>query len=411
MPNAEIIRAQTTPEDGALFEIGLRHSKWIPQHHVAFSEDVRQKLVTEINSKNTGQQIIIPFEKESTLLEDVDLVMTPAALTVPVDGTYIRYVDWLAICCWTLIEWRYGSNTIASYRNESVYSDVQYMEDEHKANETLLLRGDLSAAQRNTYAVAPTPIRVKIPTPWRCLRCHSPLISGLANKLTLQVNLADARGIVQTDGTKPLILAYNDIHIDHQNIHTTGALRGEFVGLTLTPTGVSYLIEDIQTYDYPIPANSLGANSDFTIELRDLDGPIPKLSCLLRTADQLDPTSAAVDPLAIDTTYLEGLFYNIRSNQMDIQDPELMDNDGVYKINKFYRCRHSTRQLTMLWSEFPEMKNAATGSVSFGNFTNPRLLLRNAILNGTHPDLVLTVIARRHNWTVHQRGNYQKVWR
>lgn len=411
MPNAEIIRAQTTPEDGALFEIGLRNSKYVPQPHLSFSEDVRQKMEAGINSKTTGQDIIWPFEKESTLLEDVDLVLTPEALTIPVDGTYIRYVDWISIACWKLIEWRYGSNTLASYRNEVIFSDVQYLEDEHKANETLLLRGDLSAAQRNTYAVAPTPIRVKIPTPWRGLRCHSPLIAGLANKLTLQIRLSEARDIVQTDGTKPAQLTYNAIHLDHQNIHTTGALRGEFVGLTLTPTGLSYLVEDIQTTDHAIPANSLGAVSDYPIELRDLDGPIPKISVLFRTAAQLDGTTAGVDPFAIDTTYLEGLQYRIRSNNMDIQDPEIMDNDGVYKINKFFKCRHSTRQLTMIWSEFPDMKNAATGSVSFGNFTNPTLLLKNALLNGVHPALIMTVIARRYNWNVHQRGNLQKVWR
>lgn len=411
MPNAEVIRAQTTPEDGALFEIGLRNSIFVPQHHTCFSEDVRQKLVIQSNSKNTGQQLIVPFEKESTLLEDCDLVLTPPALTVPADGTYIRYVDWLAINIVKLFEWRYGSNTIQTYRPEIIFSDVQYMNDEHKFNETHLLMGDLSAAQRNTYAVAPTPIRIKIPSPWRGIRCHSPLIAGLANKLILQINFNDAGYLVQTDGTKPTSLTFTDIHLDHQNIHTTGALRGEFVGHTLTPTGISYLIQDVQTFDYTIPANSLGAVSDTTIELRDLDGPIPSLSFLLRTSDQLDPTSATVDPLAIDTTYLEGLQYRIVSNSMDLQDPEVMDNDGVYKINKFYNCRYATRQMTMLWTEFPTVENTAAGSLSFGNFTNPRLLLRNAILNGTHPELVLTVIARRWNWIVHQRGNYQKVWR
>lgn len=411
MPHAEIIRAQTTPEDGALFEVGLRHSKWVPQQHICFTDDVRQKLVTEISSKNTGQQIIHAFEKESTLLEDIDLVLTPPALTVPVDGTFIRYVDWLGIALVDLFEWRYGSNTIATYRPEVIYSDIQYMKNERKFNQTHLLLGDMSAAQRNTYAVAPEPVRVKIPSPWRGLRCHSPLISALANKLILQVNLADARRIVQSDGTRPLSLTFNNIHLDHQNVHTTGALRGEYTGLTLNPRGLSYMVDDVETFDYAIPANTLNAANDFTIELRDLDGPIHLISVLLRTVSQLDPTNAAVDPYAIDTTYLEGLSYNIKSNGMDIQDPEIMDNDGVYKIDKFWESEFSTRQLTMNWAEYPCEKNTASGSVSFGNFTNPRLILRNAKLAGVHPELVVTVIARRFNWNVHQRGNFQKVWR
>lgn len=412
MPNAEIIRAQTTPEDGALFEVGLRHSKWIPQQHTCFSEDVRQRLITEISAKQSGQPIIVPFEKESTLLEDIDLVITPPALSVPVDGTYIRYVDWLGCLIVNSFEWRYGSNTIAHYPSEVVYSDVQYLCDERKANEAHMLLGDLSAAQRNTYAVNPDPVRVKIPTPWRGLRCHSVLVSALANKMILEMRLAPAPALVQTDGTKPATLTYNTVHVHHQNIHTTGALRGEFTGLTLTPTGISYLFDDYQVYHHTIPANSLGSLNDFPVELRDVDGPIPMISCLLRTSAQLNQNEADVDPLDIDTTYLEGLQYGIKSNSMDVHDTELMDNDGVYKINKFWRnTRHSTRQLTLLWAEFPELKNVASGSVSFGNFTNPRLLLKNSKLNGVHPELQLTVIAKRFNWLVHQRGNYQKVWR
>lgn len=411
MPNAEVIRAQTTPEDGALFETGLRNSKFIPQHHICFTDDIRQKMVTEISQKNTGQEIIFPFEKESTLVEDVDVYFTPAPLALPAGATYIRYVDWLGVAIARLFEWRYGSNTIASYRNEVIFSDIQYLCDEKKFNETHMLFGDLSAAQRNTYALAPTPVRVKVPSPWRGMRSHSVLIAGLANKPNLHIFLNDASRIVQTDGTKPAVLQYSNIHCDRQSIHTTGSLRGEYTGLTLTPQGINYLVTDVLTFDYSIPANSLGANSDTTIELRDLDGPIWMISFLLRTAAQLDPTNADVGPFEIDTTYLEGLLTNVKSNSMDLTDPEYQELDGVYKINKFFDSRYATRQGTFLWAEFPTRKNTASGSLSFGNFTNPRLLLRSNTLNNVHPELVLTVIARRHNWTVQQRGNYQTVWR
>lgn len=412
MPNPEVIRAQTTPEDGALFDTSLARSKWIHFPHETFTDDVRQKLVLEIGQKNSGQQIIVPFEKQSTFLEDTDLILTPQALVVPGDGTFIRYVDWLGIAAVKQFEWRYGSNTLATYRPEVVFSEIQYLKDEKKANETLLLLGDLSAAERNTYAANPKPLRVKIPSPWRGLRGHSPLICGLANKLTLEIRLAEAREIIQSDGTRPSTIAFSDIHLDQQSIHTTGSIRSQFVGLTLDPRGVSYLIKDYEVFDYIVPANTLNANSDHTIELRDFDGPISKMSVIVRTTAQLDPTSGTtIDPYAINTNFLDGLHYAIRSNSMDIQDPEVMNNDGVFKINKFFKCRHSTRQGTFLWAEFPCAKNVASGSVSFGNFTNPRLVLRNAELAGVHPELQITIIGDRWNWNVHQRGNLQKVWR
>ena len=143
-----------------------------------------------------------------------------------------------------------------------------------------------------------------------------------------------------------------------------------------------------------------------------MDGPIHELNILIRTEDQLDPTNADVAPYEIDTTYLDGLEYRIVSNNMDIQDPESQNLDQLRKIQKFYQClRRDTDQVILIWSEFPEMDNTASGSVSFGNFTQPRLFLRNPKLAGAHPALRITVNYRRFNWDVLQRGTLQKVWR
>jgi len=91
-------------------------------------------------------------------------------------------------------------------------------------------------------------------------------------------------------------------------------------------------------------------------------------------------------------------------------DQDQFPSDGVYKYGKFLVGRANPQALILLWNEFPMVKNCASGSMSFGNFTNPKLNLRNALAVG-HPDLIATYIAYRHNWYAIQRGNLQRVWR
>lgn len=412
MPNAEAIRAQTTPEDGALFSVGLQDSKWKPQPHIAFTEDLRQKGELELVDPRLGTSIVIPFEKTCTLLEDIEFEFVPPALVPAGGATYIRYCDYLAYAIIAGIKWSYTSNNLQTYHMDMEWSDLQFMTDEQRANEEQLVGGNLSAAARNTYATAPYKLRVRIPAPWKDKKCHSPVISALASKLTLTIDLNPAAYVVQTDGTKPAQLTLTQCKIVYQQIHTTGHTRQQFTALTNTKNGISYLVEDKNRVEFDIPANYFtNAGNQFTFQLAELDGSIFKINGIIRTQDQLDPVNANTAPYEIDTRYLEGLNYRIVSNGMDLQDPENQDLDGVRKVQKFYQCKYDTQQFTCLWSEFPELKNVTSGSISFGNFNNPRLFLSNPLLNGNHPALRVTLLYPRYNWLVHQRGVIQKVWR
>ena len=414
MPNQEVIRAQTTPEDGALFATGLKNSKSLPRNHVAFTEDLRQKGVIEISSNvRTGSQLSIPFEKTCTLLEDVEIEVELPPLVPAGGATYIRYVDFVMLALLKSIKWSYVANNIAQYNQVHTFCDIKKLCDEKRYNEYQLVGGNMSAAARNTFAVAPYKLRMRIPTPWNDKRYQAPVISALSSKLTLTIDLANASEIVQTDGTKPASLTMNSVNVVFQQIHFTGAARQELTALTNTPNGLSYLIDDINTVDFDVPANFFrSSGNEFAAVLNELDGPIHEMNIIIRTQDQLDPTNANVAPYEIDPVYLDGLEYRITSNNMDIQDPESQNLDQLRKIQKFYQClRRDTDQVILLWSEFPEMDNTASGSVSFGNFTQPRLFLKNPKLAGNHPALRVTVNYRRFNWNVLQRGTLQKVWR
>jgi hypothetical protein len=341
------------------------------------------------------------------------LEVTPPALTGAGGATYIRYTDDLGDAMIDEIVWTYGANTVQSYKMDTMFLDRQLLMDESRANQNRLVAANLSAAARNTYAAAPYKLRIRIPTPWNDLRSHCPVISALANKLTLQIKFAPGVAIVQTDGTKPAAaLTYADARVVFQQIHFTGAIRAEVTGLTEQVQGLNYLYDDVIQYDYDIPANSLRANGTaFTIALPDFDGPIHIMQGLIRTNTQLDATNANVAPYEIDTTYLNGLSYQIISNNMNMLDLEEQNYDGVRKTEKYWQCRYDIQQTVFLWSEFPKMKNCDSGHLSFGNFQNPRLQLFNPSLGGVHPALTLTLVAKRQNWENQQRGTYQKVWR
>lgn len=412
MPNSEVIRAQTTPEDGALFSTGLAHSKWVPQNPIAFTEDLRQIGRIEIPDTRTGTQIIIPIEKTCSLIEDIEFQCLLPALALPGGATYIRYVDYVMLALFQEARWSYVANTLQSYNLDINFSEIKLMLEEERFNENQLVGGNLSAAARNTFATAPYKLRVKIPAPWNDKRCQAPVISALASKLTLTLNVAPSTYLVQTDGTKPASLTLTECELVYQQIHFTGAVRQEITAITNQPNGLSYLYDDVNSIDFDVPANYFrNTGNEFVAQLTEVDGPIRNMRILIRTQDQLDPTNPNTAPYEIDPVFLDGLEYRIVSNGMDIQDPEEQNLDGLRKIQKYYKCRRDTSQAVLLWEEFPKMENTASGNVSFGNFTNPRLFLKNPKLNGVHPALRITIIYLRHNWLVHQRGVLQKVWR
>lgn len=406
----ENLRANSGPEDVALFAALLRYSKWAPQNITAFTDDIRQKLINTKQLFPSGSELNFQFEKESTLLENIDLLVTPQALALPLGATFIRYVDYLAMAVVESFTWKYGGNSLQTYYPESDWSKIQFLTDEHKENEQKLALGNLSAATRNTYALAPTPIRIKVPTPWACCRNKAPVIAGLANKLTLIVKFKTAPYFIETDGAKPQTINFDNVHLDYQAIHFTGKVRQEIVSLTMTPQGLSYLFDDIAIGNFPVPANSFGPGKKVTLDLTEFDGPIRKFNIIIRTNAQLDPANPLIAPYEIDTTYLNGLNYRIISNNMDIQDPYDANQDSIWQINKFYNSKYQVLQVEALFEEFPEAQNMASGSLDFANYTAPKLILENPSLL-LNPELTVTVEAHRHNWLVHQRGNIQKVWR
>jgi len=243
MPAPETLRALTTPEDGALFASGLTSSKFAPRNATVFTPEVRQKFVMDAASGTVqaGGNVSFSIEKNATLIEDLGFYFTPPALAVGGGATYNRYCDWLAYAVLQRLEIRYGSNNIQIYGPDELFVDAQIGTDEERANRALLALGNLTAAQRNTYALAPTPVRINVPTPWLDMRDHAVPICALANKIQFTFYFKTPAYFIQSDGAKAASITFSDVHLDYQGIHETGRTRGEYTALTQTMQGITYI--------------------------------------------------------------------------------------------------------------------------------------------------------------------------
>lgn len=406
MPRAEKIRAQTTPEDGPLFAAGFNNSLFKPEPHGAFTDYVREKQLLKLANTNLGNEIHFEIDKNATFIEDLILRWDVDALAVPGDGTYIRFQDFSFSQIEEVVV-RYSSNHIVTYRPDNVWSDYKFMTNEKQEAFEVLHSGNLSAAERNTKAAAGQRFRFRLPMYWNDKKFQLPIIAALANKIKVTVKTRAPALCLQSDGTKPTPVAMVSPTVEMQYIHVTAKEREEFTAQTLKPNGLSYLIEEFQFKTVQASAGEINSSGK-TIELNDFDGPIPRICVIVRKLS--DVQSASNDPnyYNIDTSLFEDWTYKMEANGMDLFEETDVKQEIANYVSKFYCAPPSIEQILIFWDECPKYNNVASGHLSIGNFQNPKLILKSAVANTD--DLVLTIIAKRWNWTNDQAGNLQKIW-
>lgn len=413
MPQSETLRANTGPEDGSLFSTGLENSLLDHMPHSATTDLVEERKEDPITDPNfrSGGQIKYDVEKDATSMQHLDLVITLPAIAIPGDGTFIRYVDWIGIALIRNVQIRYQSQVIQEYPPEYLFACIKRMKNEDKQIYEQMMFGERSAADRNTFTLVPSQkIRVSLPQPWEWNPDYAPIVSGLANKLQFVVNFNDAGFILESDGTKPNTVNFTG-YWDKRVYHVNGQTRSELTGRTLTPTGISYLYDDVSREEFTIAANTLTAARPATLDLSAIDGPQRYLVVLIRTSAQIDATAASPTPYEIDASLLANSVFSITSNGMNLVDPQEYHPNEPLKLHRYFECNSESEQFICLFDQRPTCDNLAAGSLNFSNFTLPRLSITFSQYASNNPELVVTVLAHRRNWLIHQRGNYQKVWR
>lgn len=411
MPQDIKLRANTGAEDVALISPGFRHSIFAKEPHMAVSDFAIEKK--EIEAPNGGtvlssRSVFFDLEKDGTFLSNISLEFTAPALTIPVDGTFIRYQDCGLAHLKQDIRFSYSSSTIYNEYPDELYSEYRFRNDEKQRIFESLTKTNLSAAQRNTLALNPQKIRIPINTPWKGKGNDLPIVA-LANKIRLTFTFNDVQAVIQTDGTKPIVpLNYTDVKLVYWVGHIPGNERIEASNMTLTPSGCNTMFSDVLYTEVEIPANALNSILGYPIDLKDFVGAVRHIRGFIRDTDQLDPLNANTAYYEFNPAYLNGLTYRIAANERSLFELTATDTDQLEYNDMFYDCGTDTDQFYVFWDVVHSNCHIASGHINMSNFTGARLYLRN---NGlVHPTLRIALLGYRWNWTNQKNGNYQKIW-
>ena len=271
------------------------------------------------------------------------------------------------------------------------------------------MAGELTAAQRNTLALAPQEFVVPIPTPWDGEGNQLP-ICALANKLKITFRFAPAAQAIQTDGVKPNIIAYTNVYLRYRLIHVTGSERQQIAAPTFTDEGVFTLFSDVTRKEDQVNANQLNTVNALGVgfDLTDFTGPVRHICGLIRESAALDISQPAPAFYEINPLYLKNLFFQVRANDKTLFEPTRPDFEQTEQIKNFFDCSPDIQQFYAWWDVEPMSLFCASGHISLANFTNPRMYLRQT---ANHPALTITQLAFRWNWTNQMNGTYTSIWK
>lgn len=416
MPQSSKIRAQVGPEDGPLITTGYRNSLFAKQGIMNTTDFAveEKKDDTDNATINSGTTINFYLEKEGTEAGDLTFVATVPALEPLVGGgkTYVRGSDYLGLALLhptEAITYAYSVNHLDRTFPDKIYTIERLSNAETRTCLQNLLIGNKSQPERNTLATGTQLVRVPLPHPWEGNGNELP-ICALANKVKITIRLNDAANFIETDGTKPATVPLSDTHLRYELIHLPGPDRAEVISLTNTSQGLVTLFDESKRLDFDIPANGLftaASEYGYPLDLSDLDGPIKHMFTFVRKLADVDNAVANPKPYEFDTTLLDAITFQIRSNDKILFEPSKANGLQIEHLNKLHNCFPDINGLYAWWDKEPRCKDFASGHIQLSSYTNPREYLKSSI---AHDALRVTIIASGHNWTIQKGGTIQRMW-
>ena len=415
MPEATKIQAQTTGEDSALIETGIHNSLFKKRPHKAATDyAIQEKKYIFRPLITTGSELVAEIHKEGTLLRDITLVLRAPALTGLVTGapTYARYGDFGGLQCLNRdvpVTFEYGATNVHRVYTDQIYSQYFYQNNEERAVTEHLIGGERTPAERNTLALATQEFRIPIPTPWE--GCGNELkICALASNLRIRFPLASAKAVIQTDGTKPENFNYTEAYLRYELVHMPGVDREEIANATFSQSGEFTLFTDVIRKDFTIPADAMFNAQNiygYGIDLKDATGTVRNMSGFIRDSTAFDPNLPNPAPYEVNPAYLKNLTFSIRANDRVLFEETRPNFEQVEQVFRLYGCSPDVGQFHAYWDMLPLDTHFATGHLSLANFSSGTLYLRSAI---SHPEVRVTLLVVRWNWTNQKNGNYQRIW-
>ncbi|HZM24854.1 MAG TPA: hypothetical protein VFC02_24095 [Anaerolineales bacterium] len=198
-------------------------------------------------------------------------------------ATFVRYMDYVGFFAWSEIRVRYNGATLQYLRpfEHFLYQNF-FLDDEEQSSANYLVRGNLTTAQRNTFAVKAQKLKVPLHLLWINLMNSNTLwIQGLASKLQFQVDLEPFARFIQANGVPTLTggtalsngAFFSDAQIVGEYLHVTARERANMIRMYQSPHGIRYLMTDVQKHENEV-APATAFNSIWTFKLNNISKPV-----------------------------------------------------------------------------------------------------------------------------------------
>ena len=141
------------------------------------------------------------------IVTKITLLMELDSLT-PNGGTFVRYVDWIGLACFSQLRVLYGTERLQSIGPDEIFSKINLMfDDEERDQAEQMLKGNLTPAQRT--ALADNDPNQHVYTPFYTLMglhigadpSQNIFVRGIGERIKLQLDMEPLNHWTEADGT------------------------------------------------------------------------------------------------------------------------------------------------------------------------------------------------------------------
>lgn len=441
-PAKQAMRSNTGVQDALLHNPS--QSPFAYQAPLTCSVYVQEEIIYRASNFNgfADQKYLFTLTKQADLLGPIDIVTVFKPLTQPAapysgNVTAVRYINNLGIGQFEYIVIRYGANIICRCLPEWLYIRYRkYLNHEQAQSWRVLSKMDQLLPERQAFALVGGEVITNLCAPWGDDTSQYFSMVAMSDALTIEVQTKSLRHLLNYDVTDnanadqqlfgsdtPAI--YQDIYLRCDCIHLTGAERDTVVANVKSPEGQPKLIEDVQAHiRVLIPTNA--SSFVYRYKLTNINGPVTSIFWYLE--DPLNTAGTQVNTVhGGDWPHhpTPGLNRQVSHYAMVTGGTTIIPRTSSLRS----RFRNHTRWFSgahpgeyifpYSFSQAPEMTNASYGSLNFGQFDAPELILEfpAGLLNnydplhpGTTQGAYLNVIADTKNFYLEQGGDFTKTF-
>lgn len=406
--NRQLLRINTGAADTALFTVGFNNSFFIRRPWAILSDKVRARFRKDFqNNVGFGTNYSYQYPKDGVLLEDVYLQMKLSAVVGAGAGTYARYCDWIGYAAIKNVRLNYSTNNLMILKSNHYF--VKHIRDYNINNQEIfdaMVKGNLTAAERNTLATATQYVRIPLKLFWDQLPCHTPVITALAQYLTLDIEFQDKENVVQTDYTLGAAATLDQLTFVYDVINFTGADRDQATTPTFTARGQTFLMEETKSQDgIIIPAGS----TEFTHKFTGFTAPFSNIYFLFQKNSELI-TPYARKPFEITAADINLISdYTLKDGELEIQKVQVNRGELQEQWQKRHKISKFRKPLGFLSvTEVADIKNQNLGSLNASNMNDFTFTIN--FTAALPVDYAISFVFFQHNWLNHQAGEFQRAF-